>query len=249
MNIHAFDIAVILIAIVQALTVLLSWGRDRDIKRLHERIDQQQLLISEIQGWLKRDVIEKSRQDRPDREPIPAANDIKAPEPAVTPQDVPDAVPPGTAEDELKRSAKANDWSREIVASLRAGLKGGAPAIASVPEPATVPKDLPDTLRPGTAEDEDQLKRATKTFKWFKEDAGEARELVEAREIVAGLKGTPPEPATTPKDLPDTARPGTTEDEDALKRAAKAINWLKEDTDKAREIFAVANGSPPEKAG
>ena len=46
-----------------------------------------------------------------------------------------------------------------------------------------------------------------------------------------------PEPAITPKDLPDTLRPSTTEDD--LKRATKAINRLKEDVDKARAIVAA----------
>jgi len=46
-----------------------------------------------------------------------------------------------------------------------------------------------------------------------------------------------PEPAITPKDLPDTLRPSTTEDD--LKRATKAINRLKEDFDKARAIVAA----------
>jgi len=63
---------------------------------------------------------------------------------------------------------------------------------------------------------EDQLKRATKPFKWFKEEADEPREIVEAREIVAGLReGPTPLLAITPKDLPETIRPST---EDVLKR-------------------------------
>jgi hypothetical protein len=40
-----------------------------------------------------------------------------------------------------------------------------------------------------------------------------------------------------PKDSPDTLRPSTIDDE--LKRAANAINWLKDDADRAREIVAA----------
>jgi len=253
MNIHAFDVAVVLIAIAQALIVLLTWGRDREIKRLHDRIDQQQLLVSEITGWLKRDVLAKTLLDKPDREPIhePTANDPKAPEPATIPKDLADTIRPSTPEDELQRAAKTIDWSREIVAGLRAGLKVSAPPepeITRAPEPAITPKDAPDTIRPSPAADD--LGRATKAFKWFKEDADEPREIVQAREVVAGLKGGAPlEPSITPKDSSDTVRPSTTEDEDELKRATKAINWLKEDIDKARETFAVSHGTPPEKTG
>jgi hypothetical protein len=46
-----------------------------------------------------------------------------------------------------------------------------------------------------------------------------------------------PEPAIRPKDQPDTIRPSTTEDD--LKRAANAINLLKEDVDRARAIVAA----------
>jgi uncharacterized protein YlaN (UPF0358 family) len=119
-----------------------------------------------------------------------------------------------------------------------------------MPEPAIAiaPKDLPNTIRPSTAEDE--LKRTTKAFKWFKEDADEPRAIIEAREIIAGLGGrvppelatmTVPEPAVTPKDLPDTVRPRTTEEE--LERATKAIEGLKEDVDKARAIVAAQQGN------
>lgn len=113
-----------------------------------------------------------------------------------------------------------------------------------VREPAITPKDSPDPIRPGTTKDE--LQRATKAFRWFREDADEPREIVEAREIVAGLKRpaapqpaitTVPEPAITSKNSHDTLRQSTTEDE--LERATKAINSLKDDVDKARAIVAA----------
>jgi hypothetical protein len=148
-------IAVIAIAVAQALTILLSIGREREIKKLRELVDEQRLHIVKLSAWLA-----GRNAQPPQREPIrePIANNMKAPEPAIP------------------------------------------------------PKDLPDT------------------FKWFKEDADEPREIVEAREIVTGLRGrVPPEPAITPQ------RPSTTEDEEA-KRMNKAINSLREDADKARAI-------------
>ena len=54
-----------------------------------------------------------------------------------------------------------------------------------------------------------------------------------------------PELAITSEDLPDTIRSSTTGDE--LERVTKAINWLKEDADKAREIGANFHGTPAEK--
>jgi hypothetical protein len=191
-------IAVIAIAVAQALTILLTIGREREIKKLRELVTQQRIFISEIKGWLTRERIElaQPRRIKPDREPIrePMADEIKV---------------------------------REIK----------APEI-KVPESAITPKDLSDTIRPSPTEDE--LKRATKAFKWFKEDANEPRE------IVAGLKGRAPpelamtkvpEAAITPKDLSDTIQPSTSEDE--LKRATKAIDSLKEEVDKARAFVAA----------
>jgi hypothetical protein len=197
-------IAVIAIAVAQALTILLTIGREREIKKLRELVTQQRIFIGEIKGWLTRERIElaQPRRMKPDHEPIrePMADEIKVPE-----------------------------------------IK--APEI-KVPEPAITPKNISDTIRPSPTEDE--LKRATKAFKWFKEDADEPREIVEARKIVAGLKGRAPpelaitkvpEPAITPKDLSDTLRPSTSEDE--LKRATKAIDSLKEEVDKARAFVAA----------
>jgi hypothetical protein len=227
-------IAIIAIAVAQALTILLSIGREREIKKLRELVDEQRLHIVKLSAWLAGRNAAQSPRIKSEREPIlePIANNMKAPEPAITPKDLPDTIQPRTTEDEAAHAMKTLNWSREIVAGLQAGLKGGAP-----PEPAITPKDLPDTTRPSTTED--KLKRATKAFKWFKEDADEPREIVEAREIVTGLKGrVPPEPAITPQ------RPSTAEDEP--KRATKATDW-------SREIVAglqagLQGRAPPEPA-
>jgi hypothetical protein len=230
MNNLEITFTVIAIAVAQALTILLTIGRERDIKELRElvnelreHVDEQRLRIVELRAWLAgRNAAQPNR--------------IKAPEPAITSKDLPETKQPRTNEDEAAQAAKSLNWSREIVAGVRAGLKGDTPS-----EPAITPNDLPDTVRPSTTEDEP--KRATKAFKWFKSDANEASEIVEAHEIVAALKGVAsprlaitrvPEPEIAPNDLPDTIRPSTAEAE--LERVTKAINWLKEDADKAQKI-------------
>ena len=128
------ELAVIAIAVAQALTILLTIRRERDVKELRELVDQQRLRIVELRAWFAgRKAVQPSRiksQSDPIREPT--ANNTNASEPAIT------------------------------------------------------SKDLPDAKRPSATEDE--LKRATKPFKWFKEDADEPREIVGAREIFAGLK-------------------------------------------------------------
>jgi hypothetical protein len=230
-------IVVFLIAVAQALTILLTLRRERDIKELGELVDAQRLHIVELKAWLAgRNAAQPHRTERePIGEPIsePIANNPKASGAATTPKDSAETLQSRTTEDEAAQAMKVLNWQREIIAGLRAGLKWGAPpepAITRVPEPAITPKDLPDAIRPSTAENE--LKPATKAFKWFKEDADEPREIVAAREIVALSGGVPPEPAMTPKDLSDAIRPSAIENE--LERANKAIDWLKENTDKAK---------------
>jgi hypothetical protein len=150
-------IAVISIAVAQALTILLSVGREREIKKLRELVNEQRLHIVKLSAWLA-----------------------------------------GRNAAQLPRIKSEHEPIRE--------------PRAKAPEPAITPKDLPDT------------------FKWFREDTNEPREIVEAREIVTGLKGrVPPEAAITPQ------RPSATEDEEA-KRMNKAINSLREDADKVRAI-------------
>ena len=231
-------IAVFLVAVAQVLTILLTFRRERDIKELRQLVDEQRLHIVELRAWLAGRNAAQRRRAKSEHEPIsePIANNIKASEPAITPTVT---IQPRTPEDEAAQAMKVLNWQREIVAGLQAGLKGGAP-----PEPAITPKAT-DTVRPGTTED---------AFKWFKEDADEPHGIVEAREIVAGLKGGTPtgpgmtgvaEPAIPRKDSPDIVRPSTTTDQ--LKRAYKAIDWLKEDADKARVNGSGLPATPLEK--
>jgi hypothetical protein len=233
MNNLELAVCVIAIAVAQLLTVLLTIGRERDIKELRGQVNElrgllneQRLRIVALRAWLAgRNAPQPSRISS-EREPMrePMANTTEAPEPTIMPKDSPDAIPSTTA-DGLTRATNAFKWfkedadePREIVEARQivAGLKGGA-----LQEPAVTPGDLPQTVQPRTAEDEDAQ---TKKANW-------------SRDILAGLRGglkdAPPEPATTTKDSSDTI-PSAAEVE--FKRVTKAINWLKEEADNAREI-------------
>ena len=116
-------IAVIAIAVAQALTILLTIGREREIKRLRELVAEQRILIVEIRAWLTgRMQSAQPRRIKPDREPIADQMRVPAPaitrvrEPAITPKDLPDTRPRLT-EDEIKEMVGA-DKAREIFAVL-----------------------------------------------------------------------------------------------------------------------------------
>jgi hypothetical protein len=129
------EISVIGLAVAQALTILLTFRRERDIKELRELVDEQKLHIVELRAGLAR---------------RNAARPSRAPKPAKMPRELLETktIQPRTTEDE---AAQVN-WPREIVQ----------------------PK-----VPPSTAEDE--LKRATKAIDWLKEEADKANEVVEAR--------------------------------------------------------------------
>jgi len=164
-------IAVIAIAVAQALTILLAIGREREIKKLRELVNEQRLHIVELRAWLAGRNAAQPRRIKSEREPIresirepirePIANNMKAPEPAIRPRDLPETIQPRTAEDEAARVTKAINWFKEIQSAQPRRMK---------PEPIAEPEP---TITPNT---EDETKAVDK-----------------AREIVAILHGTPPE--------------------------------------------------------
>jgi hypothetical protein len=161
-------ISVIGIAIAQALTILLTIRRERDVKELRQLVDEQRLQIIELRAWLSGRTASLSRLARPEREPPDeastrepiASNDPKISAPAAS--STASGQSP-TAEDEASQAMKVINWQREIIAGLRAGLK----------ESPMTPKDLPDANRPSTAENE--LERATKAINLLKEEAAKPR--------------------------------------------------------------------------
>ena len=135
-------VTVFAIAVAQALTILLTVGRERDIKELRELVnelrelvDEQRVRIVELRAWIAgRNTAQPSRI-KSEREPVrePIANKIKTPEPAITPKDFPNTIRPSPIEDELKRAANAISWlkhdadkAREIVAARQAPEKIGS---------------------------------------------------------------------------------------------------------------------------
>ena len=145
MNNLELTFTVIAIAVAQVLTILLTIGRERDIKELRdlvhelrEIVDQQRVRIGELRAWIAgRNAAQPSRI-KSEREPIrePIANNIKAPEPAITPKDFPSATRPSPIEDELKRAAKAINWLKEDANKAREFV--AAQQIGSTTKPITM---------------------------------------------------------------------------------------------------------------
>jgi hypothetical protein len=156
-------IVILFIALAQALTILLTIRRERDIQELRKLADEQRLQIVELKAWLAGRNAVRPRLTNPKRETgsEPRANNPKA------------SGPP----EEAVQSRTTKDWQREKIAGLRAGLKGDA---SGIKEPAITPKDTPDTVQLS------DLGRTTKAIIWLKEEADKSR----GNET--SLHGTPP---------------------------------------------------------
>jgi hypothetical protein len=160
------------IALAQALTILLTIRRERDVKELREFVDAQRLHNVEVKAWLvgqstaRRRLKESKRETRGEAPTRDALANNKASEQTMSPVAT---SPSGTAENEAARAMKVIDWQREIIAGLRAGLKETA-----LEKSAIMPSDLPDTSRPNTPENE----RTAKAINWLKEETEKARDNV-----------------------------------------------------------------------
>jgi uncharacterized coiled-coil protein SlyX len=155
-------IAVVALAFAQALTILLTIGREREIKQLRELITEQRMLIAQMRAWMSgRMQSAQPRRIKADREPM---RESKAP-PVKPPTQV------ETREDTTKGLTTAKP-TQEPIAEKKAQ------------KPEIKLKDLHDTVKPRTPEDEtkeDATKRLTKVTDWLKEDVAKAREIVAAR--------------------------------------------------------------------
>ena len=160
-------IAFIAVAVAQALQLLLTIIREREIKRLRKLVAEQSRLMAER--------VQHGGQPRKiaDREPI--ADDTRVSEPAITPKDLPDTIPSRTIEEEAARVVEVIDWLNEAQSTQPQRMRpDDDQPMADVPAPATAPKALHD--RPRLTEHE------------IKEMVGSDK----AREIFAVLHGTPP---------------------------------------------------------
>src|ERR1051326_4047613 len=95
-------IAFIAIAVAQAVQLLLTIVREREIKRLRKLVAEQSMFIK----WRLMEESEHSDQPRikADRELV--AHDTRVPEPAKTPKDLPEKIQPHTIEEETARVMK-----------------------------------------------------------------------------------------------------------------------------------------------
>jgi HAMP domain-containing protein len=172
---YAKDMIVLFIAIAQALTILLTIRRERDVKELRELVDAQRLQNVELRALLVgRSTARPTRPKKSKRETKaeastrdPIANNNKSSEKTMSPVVT---SPSLTTEHEAAQAVKVIDWQREIIAGLRAGLKG-----TILEESAKTPNGL-DTSRPNASENE--LERTAKAINWLKEEADKARENV-----------------------------------------------------------------------
>jgi hypothetical protein len=129
MNLYQLTIAVMAIAVAQALTILLTIGREREIKKMRELITEQRIYIAEMRAWINGRMQSAQSRIKPDRGPVrePKAEDKKAQSPELKPKELTDSIQPRTTneteEDATKRLNKATSWlnedadkAREIVA-------------------------------------------------------------------------------------------------------------------------------------
>jgi hypothetical protein len=208
---NVLEVAVFGLAVAQALTILLTIGRERDVRELRALIEEQRLRLIELRAWIAgRDASRKQLASEPETsaEPITRA---KAGMPAPK-----DDKPRGASEQEdaAARLGHALEWQRDVAARLRAGIQS------------------PPTLQAAPSADKTQSGLSEGTFKWFKEDPNEPREIVEAREIVANSGGSP------------ETSPQSSSTRDQLERVTEVVNRLKEDVTRSPAVTRP-NGKPP----
>jgi hypothetical protein len=156
MNNLQITICVVAIAVAQLLTILLTTiGRERDIRKLRklvselrEIVGEQRLRTVELGAWLAGRNAAQPIEIKSESEPIPKliANNSEAPEPAITPEDLPETTQASTTEDKPAQSGQADSgvsspsgqmqWPIEDLRRHVARLKQG------------------DIIQPSTTEDE-----------------------------------------------------------------------------------------------
>jgi hypothetical protein len=140
----ALVIAFIAVAVAQALQLLLTIVREREIKRLRKLVAEQSIFIK---WWLTEEKVH-SGQPRMIADGEPTADDTRVPEPAITPKDLPDTIPPRTTEEETARVMKVISWLNEAQSTQPQRMKpDGDQPMADLPAPAIPPKDLHDRAR------------------------------------------------------------------------------------------------------
>ena len=220
--INVLEVAVFGLAVAQALTIILTIRRERDVRDLRELVEDQRLRLVELRAWLAgRNALQTRRiASGLETRPEPAATTAKAPASGMPAQE---DNQPRVTEEAAARAAKTLQWEREVADRLRAGVQPETPA-----------------QQAATAADKKRSSIAQDGFKWFKEDQNEPHQIVQAREIVSNLGKTN---ASKVHDEPENLRL-TSATNDELERVARAVNQLKADIEKTSVITRM-NGKPP----
>jgi hypothetical protein len=184
---NSLVIAVIAIAVAQALTILL---REREIKKLRELVYRQQLLVGEITGWLEREGFERTKPRQP--EPVKELSRKLTVRPCITADQIRQANEAISKMNKarVRIETEGDGWvmipetpaiSEPIADEIKAleikepKTRVPEPAITKVTKPAKTLKDLLATVEPHATEDE--TKRLTEATNWLKEDVGKARKI------------------------------------------------------------------------
>jgi len=126
-------IVVFLIAIVQALTILLTIRREKDIKELGRLVDAQRLQIVELKARLARRITAEPRLAKSEREPTSQRAALS--QPAITPKGLPNT------EDELERTTNVINWLNRVAIDYTARRNSGLRRWGMPPPPES---DIPD---------------------------------------------------------------------------------------------------------
>jgi hypothetical protein len=196
------EVAVFGLAIVQALTILLTARRERDVKELRELVDEQRLRLAELRAWLAGRNASQRRTAPESETSLERIAELKASDSGTPPRET---EQPRISGDAAASPTKALGWQREVAARLQSGIKAQLPPT----EQATKPASATD-------------------FKWFKDDPHEPREVAEARGVVAGLEKTYQPQAHNQDSFQSKAVASNTE-LDEVEKTLRAIRLLKED--------------------
>ena len=164
------EITVLGLAIAQALMIILTIRRERDVNDLRELVEQQRVRLVELRAWLAGQNAAQPTRIAPERRPRPEpAADVREAESEMPP---PATGLPRTSEDDLVRAAKA------LPGKPRRGLATGR---RKRNRPQTEGQDSPESLaiQPSNADDElDRINRAVTRLKEDLENSSERTALM-----------------------------------------------------------------------
>jgi len=111
------EVAVFGLAIVQALTILLTVRRERDLKELREIVHEQRLRLAQIRAWLASQNASQKRIASERENNLEPIAEIEAPKPGISQRDL--------------------EWQREVAARQQSGIKAHIPPTGQAKMPAS----------------------------------------------------------------------------------------------------------------